>query len=107
MSDWESIRETVVNMNVANNPNSGLGIGNVNQHILQVQQAMGISGAAVQQPPPSLADRFKAYRSRIHGKDKVLEYIEAQLNMDLFKDDPAATAFFHQAMLAAFESLNK
>jgi hypothetical protein len=38
---------------------------------------------------------------------KVFEYIEAQLNMDLFKDDPKAKQIFEQWMVKGLQSMHK
>lgn len=55
--------------------------------------------------PLPLASRYKSIRERIIAQARVLEYIEAQLNMDLFKGDAIASAYFEEAMLVALERL--
>lgn len=55
----------------------------------------------------SLIDRLTSWRKTAQARDKVLEYIEAQLNMDLFKSDPKATEMFRAGMAAAIEVIGK
>lgn len=59
------------------------------------------------QQPPTLAEQISAARARAKSKDSVLEYIQAQLNMDLFKGDEFAAACFLRAMTAATQELTK
>lgn len=56
---------------------------------------------------PSVIDRILAWRKRAKAKDEVLEYLQAQLNMDLFKGDWEKTQLFNTAMNAAMESIIK
>lgn len=64
------------------------------------QQAMAGQAAAYRP-----ADIIAAHRRHLASKDKVLEYFEAQLNMDLFKGDVLATQIFNAALNAAFEKV--
>ena len=65
----------------------------------QISQSQG--------PKPSVAQQFKYVRDQMRSKDKVMEYIEAQLNMGLFDSDPNAKWQFESAMRAALEALKK
>lgn len=65
----------------------------------------GVSGLGVQQAQSTIASRYKYVRERVIARTKVLEYIETQLNMDLFKGDAFASAYFEEAMQAALEKL--
>jgi hypothetical protein len=72
--------------------------GGLNQQVLSGQT--GFVG-----DPLPLTRRYKYVRERIIARARVLEYIEAQLNMDLFKEDVIAAAYFEEAMVAALERL--
>lgn len=73
------------------------------QGILGQGQMSGLN----MQSPPTLAEQISATRARAKSKDSVLEYIQAQLNMDLFKGDEFAAACFLRAMTAATQELTK
>jgi hypothetical protein len=47
----------------------------------------------------------KQNRERLQAAGRVLEYIEAQLNMDLFRGDPLCASLFEQAMINAAHQL--
>lgn len=66
-----------------------------------------MSGQINMQSPPTLAEQISAMRTRAKSKDSVLEYIQAQLNMDLFKGDEYASMCFLRAMTVAFQELSK
>lgn len=69
------------------------------------QQMLGQDAQAM--PAPTLLERVMHWRKNAQARDKVLEYIEAQLNMDLFKNDPVATQLFKAGMSAAIEVIGK
>lgn len=73
----------------------------------QGYQSLGQHVNGVIQQPPTLAEQISATRARAKAKDSVLEYIQAQLNMDLFKGDEFAAACFLRAMTAATQELTK
>lgn len=82
--------------------NAALSAQNYNQQ--QAQSAnQGVSG----QQSPTIIERILHWRRKAQARDQVLEYIEAQLNMDLFKGSPEATALFTTAMIAAAEAISK
>jgi hypothetical protein len=56
---------------------------------------------------PTLAQQFQNARAANDARSVVLEYIEAQLHMELFRSNTLAEIFFEQAMRAALESLKK
>jgi hypothetical protein len=102
-------------MNTFNNIAAALGAGNNPQNIgnqvgqvgmLGSMQGIGLDSAqAYRDKTP--AEQIAEYRARVASRDKVLQYFEAQLNMDLFKEDTAATSIFIAAMSAAFEQAKK
>lgn len=73
----------------------------------QGYQSLGQVGQAIMQQPPTLAEQISAARARTESLDLVLEYIQAQLNMDLFKGDEYASMCFLRAMTVAFQELSK
>jgi hypothetical protein len=101
-------------------PPQGAGIGNLPQNEAYGQamqqgayqspyksQADAQAAANQVSREPTLLERILAWRKRAQAKDKVLEYIEAQLNMDLFKGDYEATRLFKAGMSAAIEVIGK
>lgn len=64
------------------------------------QQALQGAVASMHQDR-SMADQIGDMRKKIEAQVKVLEYIQAQLNLDLFKSDPSATELFTAGMAQA------
>jgi len=69
---------------------------------LQAQNA-----AAINWPPLTVADTAARLRKTYAAKQKVLEFFEAQLALDLFKDDPAASTIFQEGIVAAIQHMEK
>lgn len=93
--------DNLMNNNIQNAANiGGTAHGPLGQG--QILGAQAYNSAA-----PTLADQFKSRRERMATTAKVLEFIEAQINMDLFKSDPMAKNMYENAMRVALEHLSK
>lgn len=94
-------------MNISNQIKNTLGpivgIGSAQAGAAAQASAMAPGGYR----PPTMADNIASHRRSLASKDKVLEYFQAQLNMDLFKGDIMATMYFQKALDAAFEQVKK
>jgi hypothetical protein len=96
-------------------PANNVAAGNMPQNIAgsaqvgsQYQNAMNQSQQnAAGYSEPALADKIKWKREHMACKATVMEFFEAQLNLDLFKDDKRAKDLFLTAMRAAFEAVEK
>lgn len=98
--------------NTENAIGAGLGILNINNVAGQgfvpsnvAGQGYAAQNAAYRDKTP--AEFVSGIRRRLQVQQAVLEYLEAQLNMDLFRADPAAQAMYSQAMHAAVGSVMK
>jgi beta-lactamase class A len=61
--------------------------------------------AATQQGSLDPADRVGYHKRIMMSKVKVLEYIEAQMRMNLFQDEPLSKSYYESAMSAALQSV--
>lgn len=86
--------------------NQNIGYSNISGQGQLMSSAAGL-GSAQAYRDKTPAEQIADYRAHVNSRDKVLEYFEAQLNMDLFKGDPTATGIFNAAMSAAFEQVKK
>jgi hypothetical protein len=55
----------------------------------------------------SMADIVAFAKKRAFAKAEILEHIEAQMRMDLWKDEPLHKQIFEDAMHGALERINK
>lgn len=56
---------------------------------------------------PSTADVAAAIKKSLFAKAEIMEYFEAQLRMDLWKDEPVHKEIFENAMHAAFRRIQE
>jgi hypothetical protein len=63
-------------------------------------------GATYPPTPPSIAEQFSETAKWHKAAIKVFEFMAAQMNMDLFKDDPEATKIFNRMMVAGYRALH-
>jgi hypothetical protein len=72
------------------------------------QAAMNVGqGFQPQEFKESLAYTVAVTAKRNRAKADVLEYMEAQLNLNLFKSSPLSADLFERAMRAALAEINK
>ena len=95
-------------MNALNAAANQLGALSSAQQASQMSQQQQAYTQAHTQPPVATAMSLVAQRKEgLLSKAKVLEYIEAQMKMDLFGDDLVAERCFHTAMEAASREIMK
>lgn len=101
-------------MNFIDQVAGAIGLGNVLNGSVSPASAANQQGNINQQAglgqqnvftPPTVAQQYSYVRKSIEARVKVMEYIEAQLNMDLFKGDTQATYQFEAAMQYALEKM--
>ena len=78
---------------------------NHQQTAMQQQVYQGVAQSAPQEP--SLLQKLMTRRQRAKAKDKVLEFFQAQLELDLFKDDMDAQMIWHRAIKAAWDNVEE